>query len=100
MFKLVVLYRKPEISVAEFDANYAEHMTLIEKVPGLRKTEVLRFKEAPWGAPDYFQIAELTFDDKRALDTALHSPEMGEAGKHLRTFAKGLFTMYCAEVKD
>ncbi|MFZ5815662.1 MAG: EthD family reductase [Bacillota bacterium] len=100
MFKLVVLYRKPEIPIAEFEAKYAEHMALIAKVPGLRKAEVARFTEAPWGQPDYFQIAELTFDDKKALDAALHSPEMGAAGQQLRTFAKGLFTMYYAEVKE
>lgn len=100
MFKLVVLYRKPEIPVAEFDAKYAEHMALIARVPGLRKAEVGRFTEAPWGQPDYFQIAELYFDDKKALDAALHSPEMGAAGQQLRSFAKGLFTMYYADVKE
>lgn len=100
MFKLVVLYRKPEIPLAEFEIKYAEHLSLIAKVPGLRKTELLRFTEAPWGQPDLFQIAELSFDDKKALDSALHSPEMGEAGKQLRSIAKGLFTMYYAEVKS
>ena len=100
MFKLVVLYRKPEIPVAEFEARYKEHMALIAQVPGLRKAEVARFTEAPWGQPDFYQIAELYFDNKQALDAALHSPQMGEAGKQLRTFAKGLFTMYYAEVKD
>lgn len=99
MFKLVVLYRKPEVSLAEFEAKYAEHLALIARVPGLRKAEVARFTEAPWGAPEYFQIAELYFDDKKALDAALHSPEMGAAGQQLRTFAKGLFTMSYAEVK-
>lgn len=99
MFKLVVLYKKPEIPMAEFEKGYAEHMELIAQVPGLRKAEVARFTEAPWGAPDYFMIAELLFDDKKALDAALHSPEMGAAGKQLRTIAKGLFTMYYAEVK-
>lgn len=99
MFKLVVLYRKPEIPVKEFDAKYEEHMALIANVPGLLKAEVNRFTEAPWGQPDYFQLAELYFEDKKALDAALHSPEMGEAGKQLRGFAKGLFTMYYAEVR-
>lgn len=98
MFKLVVLYRKPEIPVAQFDARYREHLKLIARVPGLRKVEVSRFTEAPWGSPEYFQIAELYFDDKKALDAALHSPEMGVAGQQLRTFAKGLFTMSYAEV--
>jgi uncharacterized protein (TIGR02118 family) len=96
MYKLVVLYRKPEISVAEFDAKYAEHMALINKVPGLQKAEVVRFEEAPWGQPDLFQMAELSFESKGALNAALHSAEMNEAGKQLRSFAKGLFTMYFA----
>jgi uncharacterized protein (TIGR02118 family) len=100
MFKLVVLYRKPEIPVAEFDAKYQEHLSLINRVPGLRRAEVSRFVEAPWGQPDLFQVAELYFDDKQALNTAIHSPEMGAAGQQLRTFAKGLFTMYYAEVKE
>jgi uncharacterized protein (TIGR02118 family) len=100
MVKLVVLYRKPEIPVAEFDAKYAEHMALIAKVPGLRKAEVAKFAEAPWGAPDYYQMAELYFDNKQGLDAALHTPEMGEAAKQLRSFAKGLFTMYYAQVRD
>lgn len=100
MFKLVVLYRKPEIPVAEFDAKYKEHLALIAKVPGLRRAEVSRFTEAPWGQPEYFQIAELFFDNKQALDAALHSPEMGAAGQQLRSFAKGLFTMSYAEVKE
>lgn len=99
MFKLVVLYRKPEIPMAEFDAKYREHLALIDRVPGLRRAEVSRFTEAPWGAPDYFQLAELYFDDKKTLDAAIHSPELGQAGQQLRSFAKGLFTMYYAEVK-
>jgi uncharacterized protein (TIGR02118 family) len=99
MYKLVVLYRKPEVSLKEFEAKYAEHRAMIAKVPGLLKEEVSRFTEAPWGQPDLFQLAELYFADKRALDAALHSPEMGAAGQQLRTYAKGLFTMYYAEVK-
>lgn len=98
MVKLVVLYRKPEISLAEFDGKYAEHLALIDRVPGLRRAEVARFTEAPWGAPDYFQIAELYFDDQKALDAAIHSPEMAAAGQQLRSFAKGLFTMSYAAV--
>jgi uncharacterized protein (TIGR02118 family) len=99
MYKLVVLYRKPEIPLAEFEAKYQEHMALIAAVPGLIRAEVARFEEAPWGQPDYFQLAELYFDDKKALDAALHSPQMNEAGKQLRTFAKGLFTMDYAAVQ-
>lgn len=45
------------------------------------KVDVSRFTEAPWGQPDYFQITELSFDDKKALDAAIHNPEMGEAAE-------------------
>ncbi|HLO03414.1 MAG TPA: EthD family reductase [Symbiobacteriaceae bacterium] len=96
MYKLVVLYRKPEIPLNEFEAQYAVHMGLINQVPGLIKTEVVRFEEAPWGQPDLFQMTEMSFASKKDLNAALHSAEMNEAGKQLRTFAKGLFTMYFA----
>ncbi|HEY8346903.1 MAG TPA: EthD family reductase [Symbiobacteriaceae bacterium] len=95
--KLVVLYRKPEMPLEEFDARYREHMALIREVPGLRGAHVVRFAPAPWGQPDYFQMAVLRFDDRAALEAALNSPQMAEAGRQLRTFAKGLFTMYVAE---
>lgn len=97
MAKLVVLYRKPGITTAEFDDKYRKHMALINQVPGLRKAEVVRFTPTPWGEPDYFQKAELTFDDRSALNAAMESPAMAEAGRQLRSFAKGLFTMYIAE---
>lgn len=99
MYKLVVLYRPSELTPDEFSARYAEHMALINQVPGLRKTEVSRFAAAPWGAPDLMQLAELWFDDRAALEAAMASPEMAAAGKQLRSFARGTFTMYYAEVQ-
>lgn len=97
MVKLIALYKRPE-SPDAFDSRYREHTDLIAKVPGLQKTEVGRLVPAPWGEPDLYMVTEMYFADRQSLDAALASDEMGAAGKQLRSFARGLFTMYIAEV--
>jgi uncharacterized protein (TIGR02118 family) len=99
MVKLVVLFQKPQDTVT-FDQDYKQHLDLIAKVPHLIKTEVGKLKSAPWGDPDLYLITELYFADRQLFDKGLASPEMGAAGKQLRSFAKGLFTMYIAEVQS
>lgn len=96
MVRLIATYRRPEEPEA-FDREYREHMELIDKVPGLQKAEVTRTVPAPWGEPDLYLITQLHFADRASLDKALQSEEMGAAGKQLRSFARGLFTMYIVE---
>lgn len=98
MVKLIALYKRPEDPEA-FNASYRDHMDLIAKVPGLQKTEVGRLTSAPWGEPDLYMVTEMYFADRDALDEALASEAMGAAGKQLRSFARGLFTMYIAEIE-
>jgi hypothetical protein len=40
------------------------------------------------------------YDDEGAMRAAFASPEAGEAAKNLMSFAKGLVTMYTAQVVD
>jgi uncharacterized protein (TIGR02118 family) len=40
------------------------------------------------------------YDDAAAMRAAFASPEAGEAARNLMSFAKGLVTMYIAEVVD
>jgi hypothetical protein len=40
------------------------------------------------------------YDDESAMRAAFASPEAGEAAKNLMSFAKGLVTMYTAQVVD
>lgn len=74
--KLVVLYTHPDDPDA-FDRHYfATHMPLVDKIPGLQRTEVARFAGASdSGEQTYYRITELYFADQGALEAAFGSDE-------------------------
>ena len=72
--KLVALYREPE-NRAEFDKKYFEtHMPLVEKMPGLRGVDVVRFEKNLMGKDmPYYMMATLSFDSQDALKAAIRA---------------------------
>ena len=91
--KLTVVYAEPEDADA-FDKHYFEvHAPLVDKWPGLQRTEVSTVLGGPMGSPSpYHLIAELYFADEDALNAALASPEGGATGKDFGAIApKGSF---------
>ena len=100
MVKLIALYKTPDDADA-FDRHYADvHTPLVRKMPGLRKLEIAKITGAPIGEPKHYLIAEMYFDSKDALDTALASPEGKATARDLMSFASTLVTMFFAEVKE
>ncbi len=98
MVKLIAIYRKPE-NIEEFDKHYFEvHAPLAEKVPGLVKLEVNKVYGSPAGESNLHLIAEMVFESKEALATAMKTPEMRAAGKDLMGFAGKLVSMHFVEV--
>ncbi len=99
MVKLVALYRKPADPPAFDKAYFETHIPLVKKIPKLRRIEAAKITGAPRGEPEFYLLAELYFDDRRAMDEAMASPENAEAGKNLMSFARGLTTfLYADEV--
>jgi len=97
MVKLVALYKKPA-DVAAFEKHYREiHSPLVKKMPGLRNLEVAHFYGSPGGEPPYYMIAEMYFDDKNAMKTALTSPEGKAAAKDIMGLAGEILQMAFAE---
>jgi uncharacterized protein (TIGR02118 family) len=97
MVKLIALYKKPA-NVDAFEQHYATvHIPLVEKIPGVRKTEWTRFLAAPTGAAPYYMMYELYFDNMAAYQAAMKSPENLAAGQDLLSFAKDIVTMMVAE---
>jgi uncharacterized protein (TIGR02118 family) len=94
--KLVALYQEPADPAAFDEAYFNTHLPLIEKVPGLQKTNITRFTRTLMGE-GYYLMAELHFVDGEALKAALKSPEMAAAGENLNSFAAGLVTLMFAE---
>jgi len=100
MVKLVAMFTKPDDPEAFDRAYFDVHLPLNAKTPGLRRTEVTRVTGAPRGETPWYLVTEMYYDDEGAMQAAFASPEAGEAAKNLMSFAKGLVTMYIAEVVD
>jgi uncharacterized protein (TIGR02118 family) len=74
--KLVVLYTDPDDADA-FDRHYAgTHMPLVDKIPGLLRTETGKVRTAlDGGEKTYYRITELYFADQAALQAGFGSDE-------------------------
>ncbi len=97
MIKLIALYKKP-VDVDAFEQHYANvHLKLVEKIPGIRKTEWTRITASPTGEAPYYMMYEMYFDNMDAYKTAMRSEENKAAGKDLMSFAKDIVTLMVAE---
>ena len=100
MIKLIALYKKPA-DVEAFEEHYANvHLPLIEKLPGLRKTELSRITGAPRGEAPFYLMVEMYFDDMDAYSRAMASEENKAAGRDLMSFAKDIVIMMIAEAYE
>ena len=98
--RLLAFYKRPEGGDEALDTFWQryrdEHMPLIDKVPGLRATQIWNVN-GHYAGEDLICVTEMQFDDKSALDAAMASPEMRAAGKNLREIAPGLLTLVALE---
>ncbi len=100
MIKLIALYKKP-IDVDAFEEHYTQiHIPLVEKIPGIRKTEWSRMIASPTGEAPYYMMYEMYFDNMDAYKVAMKSEENKTAGKDLMSFAKDLVTFMIADTYE
>jgi len=101
MVKMIALYTEPTDREA-FDSHYfGTHIPLVNKIPGLVKTEVNRVTGAASGPAPYYLMVSLYFNSKEEMDTALATPEGRATGKDLRNFTTpGQATITFAEVVE
>ncbi len=100
MVKLVVLYKKPA-DVRAFEEHFSTvHLQLVERVPGIVKTELSRCFGGPAGEPPYYLLFEAYFADRSALEAALQSPENRAADRDLMSFAKDIATVLFADAYE
>jgi uncharacterized protein (TIGR02118 family) len=100
MIKLIALYTKPA-DVEAFEQHYTQiHIPLVEKIPGIRKTEWSRMTAAPTGEAPYYMMYEMYFDNMEAYKIAMKSEENKAAGKDLMSFAKDVVTFMVADAYE
>lgn len=98
MVKLIAMYKTPS-DITEFEKHYYEiHMPLIEKMPGLLRTEVSKISGMPGQESKYHMMAEMYFENMDKLNESMASPEGKAAGKDLMSFAKDYVIMMFGEV--
>lgn len=97
---LLALYRRPDGGDEALDTflrrYHGEHMPLIARLPGLRGSFVERVAQH-YAGEDIVLVTRMTFDDRAALDAAMASDEMRQAGRVLRDIAPGLLTLVALE---
>ena len=93
------MYKTPADAEA-FEKHYFEtHMPLVEKMPGLLKSEVSKLTGMPGAENKYHMMAEMYFEDMDKLNESMASPEGRAAGKDLLGFAKDYVIMMFGEVQ-
>jgi uncharacterized protein (TIGR02118 family) len=97
MVKLTVLYGQPK-DPAAFEKYYANtHMPLASKMD-VRKVELSKVIATPTGgAPAFYRIADIYFDDLPHLQRAMASPEGQATAGDLSNFATGGATLLISE---
>jgi uncharacterized protein (TIGR02118 family) len=95
--RLIVLYSPPE-DPAAFDAHYRDvHTPIVRRYPGLRDLRLTRPSGVAGREPAFYLVAEMAFDSRADLETALASDAGRESGLDLRNFAGAGLTMLIAE---
>lgn len=100
MVKFIALYKKPgDDDIADFEKNYFEtHLPLLEKIPGLLKSEVTRLTAIPGMETGYYLMAEMYFENMDKLNEGMASPEGKASGKNLMSFAKNYVMFVNGEI--
>ena len=76
MVKLTVLYGQPTSATA-FEKYYAEtHLPIASKIQGVRRIELSKvMSAADGGAPAFYRLADLYFDDVAQMQRVMSTPE-------------------------
>lgn len=99
MVKFMVLFLKPADST-RFEERYNHFLALVERMPSIRRRQVIHVLGSPLGDTPIHRILEVYFDDYPALEESLKSSAGQEAGRELNLLPRDEFNMLFAEVYE
>jgi uncharacterized protein (TIGR02118 family) len=99
MFKFMILFRHP-VDVEGFENQYNDLLALVERIPDVRRRQVINVMGSPSGQSTYYRILEVYFEDRRTMEAALLTPQGQEAGGQIALFRAGSFEMLFADVYE
>lgn len=97
--KLIALYKQPPDPDAFEEKYFRTHLPLLNQVPGLDSTQVVRLTRTLMGE-GFYMLAIMEFSSESAMKNGLRSPEMAAAGENLNSFAEGLVTLMYGVERD
>ncbi len=95
----MVMFRAPEHQ-NRFEDAYNDFLALVERMPHIKRRQVINVIGSPLGQSPYYRILEVYYEDQATLERSLNSPEGQEAGGELRRFPLGAFEMLFADVYE
>jgi uncharacterized protein (TIGR02118 family) len=99
MIKFAVMFRQPD-NMADFENAYNDFLALVERMPNIKRRQVVHVLGSPLGDPPYHRLLEIYFDSEDLFKAALLSPQGQEAGNELARFKPGSFDVQFAEVYE
>jgi len=99
MIKFMVMFRQPD-NAERFENIYQDFLALVERIPNIRRRQVVHVTGSPGGAPEYYRILEIYFDSLEIQNEALMSDAGQEAGAELYRLPKDSFELLYADVYE
>ena len=99
MIKFMILFGPPE-DAESFENVYQDFLALIERMPNIRRRQVVHVTGSPQGAPKVHRILEIYFESTDAQTEALMSPVGQEAGKELRRLTEDSYQLLLTDVYE
>jgi uncharacterized protein (TIGR02118 family) len=97
MVTLYAIFRKPE-EPEVFDKHFDESLVpLLKSIPGLQGFQVTKITGAALGESQFHRVAQLSFNNRRAMDEALASKEGKAVVRNIMGFAADLITVFFGE---
>lgn len=99
MLKFMMMFQIPD-DEATFENSYNDFLALVERMPFIKRRQVVLALGSPMGEPPYYRILEIYFDGQRELETSLMSFSGQEAGKELGRFGGKVHVMIAEVFED
>jgi len=91
-----VFYQPDDIS--SFENTYNDLLALVERMPDIKRRQVINVVGSPQGASPYYRILEVYFEDQPTMQAAMLSPSGQEAGAEITKLSTTTYEMIFAEV--
>lgn len=100
MVKFAITFRQPQ-QLGAFENAYNDLLALIERMPDIRRRQVVNVLGSPVGDAPFYRVLEVYFDDMERLRGSLRSEAGQAAGAELgRRFEGGTYQAWFAEVYE